>query len=784
MGAFDDLVQQATGHQPYPYQRLLADKGLVELLAVPTGTGKTLAAVLPWLYRRRQHHDPVVQSSTPRRLVLVLPVRVLVEQTHEAVHGWLDRLGLLDDIGLHVLRGGEGKVDDAWRLTPERDCILIGTLDMILSRTLNRGFAMSRYASPIDFGLLTNDCHFVYDEVQLFGPALPTSRQLAGLRRVLGTAKSCSDTWMSATVDEPALATVDNRAIASRLGLGDADRTGALRGRLDAQRTVREFVVPDPKKHAETLAQHVLTHHRPGTLTLVVVNTVRTARDVVAGLGPAGPPTTLLHSRFRPGDRAERVAEALAQPPAAGRIVVSTQVLEAGVDISSAVMVTEAAVWPSVVQRAGRCNRDGTVEEAELWWVAPEKAAPYDDNDVAATVAALRGVEGQALTSSQLGAVSVLVAPVVHPVLRRRDLLELFDTTPDILGNDLDISRFLRDSDDLDVSVAWRDVPPGVPVEQPAVTAAELCPVPVGEIKAVVKAGRTAWLYDRADGQWRVCRQDDVRPGQVLLMQAADGGYEPERGWDPAARSPVPVLGPTGGPPEQLGGDQLSTVGRWVPLVEHLTDVERECRRLLDGVSPVDLAGSTQEAMVVASRLHDIGKVHPVFQASLVAQAPEGEREARREAGPWAKSGGRGRLRHSRPYFRHELVSALLLDQTRLLEGVEQPDLVRYLVAAHHGKVRVGLRPAPEEPPGYVLGVRDGDKVPDLPVPGGVVPAVVLRLVVDELGDTDGGEPSWTARTLALRDRADLGPFRLGFAEAIVRLADWVASRAEEVEPA
>jgi CRISPR-associated endonuclease/helicase Cas3 len=29
-------------------------------------------------------------------------------------------------------------------------------------------------------------------------------------------------------------------------------------------------------------------------------------------------------------------------------------------------------------------------------------------------------------------------------VLRRRDLLDLFDTTPDLSGYDLDVSRFIR----------------------------------------------------------------------------------------------------------------------------------------------------------------------------------------------------------------------------------------------------------------------------------------------------------------------------------------------------
>lgn len=45
--------------------------------------------------------------------------------------------------------------------------------------------------------------------------------------------------------------------------------------------------------------------------------------------------------------------------------------------------------------------------------------------------------------------------PLVH-VLRRKDLVDLFDTTSDLSGNDLDISRYIRDAEDCDVQVYWR----------------------------------------------------------------------------------------------------------------------------------------------------------------------------------------------------------------------------------------------------------------------------------------------------------------------------------------
>jgi hypothetical protein len=63
---FEEMVRLATdGLDPYQYQCEIADDGFPELLAVPTGAGKTMAAVLPWVYRRRFHSDGKVKSATP-----------------------------------------------------------------------------------------------------------------------------------------------------------------------------------------------------------------------------------------------------------------------------------------------------------------------------------------------------------------------------------------------------------------------------------------------------------------------------------------------------------------------------------------------------------------------------------------------------------------------------------------------------------------------------------------------------------------------------------------------
>src|SRR5208283_6167344 len=63
-------------------------------------------------------------------------------------------------------------------------------------------------------------------------------------------------------------------------------------------------------------------------------------------------------------------------------------------------------------------------------------------------------------------------------VLRRKDILDLFDTTPDLAGMDIDVSRFIRETDDHDVQVFWRELKDGPPAEdEPRPHRDELCSV-------------------------------------------------------------------------------------------------------------------------------------------------------------------------------------------------------------------------------------------------------------------------------------------------------------------
>ncbi len=88
------------------------------------------------------------------------------------------------------------------------------------------------------------------------------------------------------------------------------------------------------------------------------------------------------------------------------------------------------------------------------------ESPPYAESDLDAAAQALDELEDVTVTPASLSGVTAANSRPIHAVLRRRDLVELFDTLPDLSGNDIDVARFIRDDEDLDVQVAsqrlWR----------------------------------------------------------------------------------------------------------------------------------------------------------------------------------------------------------------------------------------------------------------------------------------------------------------------------------------
>jgi CRISPR-associated endonuclease/helicase Cas3 len=327
-----------------------------------------------------------------------------------------------------------------------------------------------------------------------------------------------------------------------------------------------------------------------------------------------------------------------------GLIVVSTQVVEAGVDISSVRLWSEFAPWASVIQRLGRLNREGLQPDATaIFWLpgrseekdnergAPneKRVGPYLQTDLdlahkllAAVEAGMASGKGyrEALDAVLTTAESKKALEVEYDaVIRPHDFLELFETEPDLAGGFTDVSRYVRNQDrNVDAHVFWRGT--RVPAAgEPAASADELCPVPFYSLQSFLKASKwpaLAWNPEAADGEgrWEAWRWSDVRPGMTLRLWAQQGGYSTNLGWtgDPTDRPGLVVAAER--PPERLTGDPGSRGPHWVSLSDHTADVVAETEHL---VKELELADEDGAALRVAARWHDVGKASPRWDAAI-----------------------------------------------------------------------------------------------------------------------------------------------------------------------
>ncbi|HSQ40663.1 MAG TPA: DEAD/DEAH box helicase [Fibrobacteraceae bacterium] len=869
------------------------------LIRIPTGFGKTLGVLSAWLWNRVERGD----DAWPRRLIWCLPMRVLVEQTESEVRQVLERLGILwkdqeshkGKVGVHLLMGGSDSGE--WQLYPEECAVLIGTQDMLLSRALNRGYGAARARWPMDFGLLNQDALWVMDEVQLMDVGLATSAQLQAFRysdtqkpEGYGNLRPCQTWWMSATLQESWLQTVDTeamlKALPPTLEIPAKQRQDGL---WEITKTLRIEAVGEDKEQ-KTCADLIWKQHLASKgLTLVVLNTVDSAVKLFGQLQKLNKKTSvdlrLVHSRFRPAERStwrQAFLQRDAVIPSEGRIIVATQVIEAGVDISACTLITDLAPWPSLVQRFGRCARyageSGNAVVLDRGWSEKDekKALPYEIEQLLTSRQALEKLKD--VSPKSLEEYEASLTPEersqLYPykpkhLLLQREWIELFDTSPDLSGADLDISRFIRSGEENDCLVFWRDIPETGPDNEWRPLREELCTVPFlkardwlgiakSKIKSITRKGKitpVAWVWDWLDSTWKKhTEQRDLLPGTIVLVDAAFGGYSPEMGWDSQQKADPSIsldlhlskepnlqdMANSGEEHEDLSAQS------WRSLIHHLRDVGLETQNIVDILFPANLPDnpwlSLRPKVVMAAFAHDIGKASEYFQGSIdkefkpasIPSELQGSLLAKAPKGAWPRQRLYcNKVGEHRKGFRHELASTLALfdllrqfqpthpgllgecrdffseqefppepDLTgqpiiqksnllsKLFDSFEYPvrwdfDLVAYLVASHHGKVRCSLQASPldqeyrdQDGRGMpIRGICEGDTLPSIADVSGstFIPATTLTLEPAKIGLSMVTGPSWTERVQGLLDR--FGPGALAYLEALLRAADIRASQ-------
>ena len=383
IGKFDlylQVLMDAAPATPVNQRRrdLLADclnaapraPGLFSLTA-PTGLGKTLSGLAFALHHAIAHGKP--------RVIYVAPYTSIIEQTADAFRAALGATAVLEHHS-NLDPANEAAATRSHRLAAENwDASVIVTTAVQFFESLftahpGRSRKLHRIANAVVF----------LDEAQLLPPdfLLPILRYLEELMRRYGTSV------VLATATQPALdpRPTTRPSFPGLLGPGGRREIVADPTALHAAMRRVRVTLPaslDVPITWETLAGAL--EARPAVLC--IVDKRQDARELHA-LMPAG--TRHLSGLMCGAHRAEALRDIRSRLARGEALrVISTQLVEAGVDLDFPAVFRALAGLDSLAQAAGRCNREGRLAHGDLCVFIPPKPPPPGHLRQAADVARL-----------------------------------------------------------------------------------------------------------------------------------------------------------------------------------------------------------------------------------------------------------------------------------------------------------------------------------------------------------------------------------------------------------
>jgi CRISPR-associated endonuclease/helicase Cas3 len=363
LGKFDEHMTKLTAEaKPTPVNRVRAevlrqcrerapDMPGIFSLTVPTGGGKTLSGLAFALTHAARYKK--------RRIIYVIPYTSIIEQTAGIFRGIF----------------GDNVIEHHSNLDPEKETaksrLATENWDASIIVTTNVQFFESLFAAR------TSSCRklhnivnsvVVLDEAQLLNPEFlqPIMDTMNLLARYYGV------TFVLSTATQPALN--------SREGFGwtfrGLDGMREIMTDPDAlYRDLKRVTVEMPLDfHVRREWQEIAAEIMPHESMLAVVNTRRDCRELHR-LMPEG---TIHLSAAMCGEHRSQVIAGIRERlekkvPAR---VVSTQLVEAGVDIDFPVVYRALSGLDSIAQAAGRCNREGALDLGKVVVFVPPKSSP------------------------------------------------------------------------------------------------------------------------------------------------------------------------------------------------------------------------------------------------------------------------------------------------------------------------------------------------------------------------------------------------------------------------
>lgn len=403
-----------------PFQaRVLAHhiNGRNVLLQAPTGAGKTRAASAPFLQNLADNTDYL-----PLTCRYAVPMRVLANQfynSHKYIAETLDRASGTNLESIYAqfqqrpiqIQTGE-QPDD-----PHFESVLtFCTIDQLLASFLGIPYSVGARRANMNVGAIVGS-YLVLDEFHLYplgrdgkGTYGARTTTLQMLHLLNHSKRQLSPfTLMTATFSSGLLKKLAELLEAEIVDIQTVPTEPGKPSELDVLNAgrSRRFVT-----HRLPMDAHTIVEQHQGC-TLVVCNTVARAQEMylhIRNVLREQKPTTniqLLHSRFTDEHRRakqEWLEKELGATCWDGNIylgsdliVVATQVVEVGLDISVRTLHSEIAPANSIIQRAGRCARfagqDGAVH---LYALADDvKHLPYDAQQSLATLDAFAQFDEQ-----------------------------------------------------------------------------------------------------------------------------------------------------------------------------------------------------------------------------------------------------------------------------------------------------------------------------------------------------------------------------------------------------
>lgn len=326
------------------------DRGIFTL-SVPTGGGKTLASLRFALHHAGHHRMD--------RIVYVIPFTSIIDQNAKVVREILEPVGDRASKGRVVLEHHSSLTPEVqgWRdkmLTENWDApVIYTTMVQFLEALLGAGTRGARRMHQLANTVL------VFDEIQ----SLPVKCVHLFNNALQFLVDHCGSTAVLCTATQPLLDKVDPRQGALRLS--DVSELMPNVGKLfdDLKRVdVLDSCKPGGWTEDE-IADLAATELAEVKSCLVVVNTKKAARSLYRQIRERTDGFVAhLSTSMCPAHRRQVLADIVCRlDPGSGDhqpvLCVSTQLIEAGVDVDFGAVIRFMAGLDSIAQAAGRCNR-------------------------------------------------------------------------------------------------------------------------------------------------------------------------------------------------------------------------------------------------------------------------------------------------------------------------------------------------------------------------------------------------------------------------------------------